>query len=82
MRWAATIPFVVITNPVPGQDLPEGRTHQSLGLEHLALTTEDVPAEVQRLGELGGRPNGMSADCPLKPTTARPASGPLGGPSA
>ena len=46
-------PFVVITNPLPGQDLPEGRTHQSLGLEHFALTTEDVPAEVQRLVELG-----------------------------
>ncbi|MET0169075.1 MAG: VOC family protein [Aliihoeflea sp.] len=46
-------PFVVITNPVPGQDLPEGRTHQSLGLEHFALTTNDVEAEVKRLGELG-----------------------------
>ena len=46
-------PFVVISNPAPGQDLPEGCTHQSLGLEHFALTTEDVPAEVQRLVELG-----------------------------
>jgi len=46
-------PFVVISNPTPGQDLPEGRTAQSLGLEHFALTTEDVPAEVLRLCELG-----------------------------
>lgn len=46
-------PFVVITNPVPGQELPEGRTHQSLGLEHFALTTDNVEAEVKRLVELG-----------------------------
>jgi catechol 2,3-dioxygenase-like lactoylglutathione lyase family enzyme len=46
-------PFIVITSPVPGQDLPEGRTHQSLGLEHFALTTDDVPAAADRLVELG-----------------------------
>lgn len=46
-------PFVVISNPMPGQDLPDGRTHQSLGLEHFALTIEDVPGEVERLRELG-----------------------------
>ena len=46
-------PYVVISNPAPGQDLPEGRTHQSLGLEHFALTTDDVPEAVQRLSNLG-----------------------------
>lgn len=46
-------PFLVISNPMPEQDLPEGRTVPSLGLEHFAITTEDISADLERLGALG-----------------------------
>lgn len=40
-------PFLIISNPAQGQDLPDGRSELSLGLEHFAITTEDLPALVE-----------------------------------
>ncbi|MGI6853558.1 VOC family protein [Mesorhizobium sp. 1B3] len=41
-------PFLIISNPARGELLPEGRYESSLGLEHFAITTDNLETLVER----------------------------------
>lgn len=48
-------PFLIISNPATGQALPEGRSEMSFGLEHFAITTDNLAALTQRACKHGAR---------------------------
>ena len=42
-----------VSGPLPGQTLPDGSADPHGGLEHFGFDSEDLEADIARLGELG-----------------------------